>query len=72
MGHIGCIQQFDPDTTGQNTYVGRVDQNFGAHDRLSFTANITRYGRDQKFDGGYATSTQNIPYVDNEHYHNLP
>lgn len=71
VGHIGCIQQFDPDNTGQNIYVPRIDQNFGTHDRLSFTANIVRYNRNQKFDGGYATSAQNIPAVDNEHYHNL-
>ncbi|HKW97486.1 MAG TPA: TonB-dependent receptor [Bryobacteraceae bacterium] len=71
IGHIGCIHVFDPDLTGQNIYVGKVDQNFSTSDRLSFTANITRYGRNQKFDGGYPTSAQNIPAVDQEHYHNL-
>lgn len=71
VGHIGCIHVFDPDTTGQNIFVARIDQNFSTHDRLSFTANITRYVRNQKFDGGYATSTANIPAVDPEHYHNL-
>lgn len=71
VGHIGCIQVFDPDTTGQNVYVGKLDQNFSAHDRLSFTANILRSQRNQKYDGGYATSAANIPAVDNEHYHNL-
>jgi len=71
VGHIGCIQVFNPDLTGQNIYVGRIDHNFSTRDRLSFTANITRYNDNNKFGGGYATSAQNIPGVDNEHYHQL-
>src|SRR5215472_9358528 len=33
VGHIGCINVFDPFLVGQNTYVGRIDQNFSAKDR---------------------------------------
>ncbi|HKE26522.1 MAG TPA: TonB-dependent receptor [Bryobacteraceae bacterium] len=71
VGHIGCINVFDPILTGQNTYVFRIDQNFSTKDRLSFTANIQRYGNTDKWGGGYENSTQNIPFTDNEHYHNL-
>ncbi|MFN7997240.1 MAG: carboxypeptidase-like regulatory domain-containing protein [Bryobacteraceae bacterium] len=71
VGHIGCFSTYDPLLTGANTYVGRIDQNFSAHDRLSFTANIFRYGYTDKWGGGYPTATKNIPYRDDEHYHNL-
>ena len=71
VGHIGCFSTYDPIMTGQNTYVGRIDQNFSVHDRLSFTANVVRYGNNDKWGGGYPTSTANIPLLDNEHYHNL-
>ena len=71
VGHIGCFSTADPLLTGQNTYVGRIDQNFSQKDRLSFTANVFRYGYTDKWGGGYPTSTQNIPYQDQEHYHNL-
>jgi hypothetical protein len=74
IGHIGCVHLFNPTPTIQNSYFGRIDQNFGAHDRLSFTANITRYNFTDKwgaFLGAYATSTKNIPAVDLEHYHHL-
>src|SRR5579864_8636148 len=71
IGHIGCIQVFNPDLTPQNVYVGKIDQNFSTSDRISFTANITRYNDTNKFGGGYATSAQPISGVDNEHYHHL-
>lgn len=71
VGHIGCIQVFDPNTIPQNIYVGKVDQNFGTHDRISFTANVLRSNNTDKFGGGYATSATPISGVDNEHYHNL-
>ena len=71
VGHLGCLQLYDPITTGQNTYVGRIDHNFGEHDRLSFTANIVRYQNTDKYGGGYATGSQPISAVDDEHYHNL-
>ena len=71
VGHIGCFQTYDPILTGQNTYVGRIDHNFSAQDRLSFTANILRYGNNDKFGGGFPTSSTGIPSVDDEHYHHL-
>jgi len=71
IGHLGCIFEFDPDNTGTNIYVGRVDHNFNEKDRLSFSANITRSGEVQKYDGGYATGAVNIPQNYANHYHNL-
>jgi hypothetical protein len=71
VGHIGCIDVPDPNLTGQNTFVARIDHNFSEKDRLSFTANVVRYGNTDKWGGGYATSATNIPAYDNEHYHNL-
>ena len=71
IGHMGCINVFDPILTGQNTYVGRIDHNFSAKDRLSFVANIVRYNNTDTWGGGYPTGAKSIPGVDNEHYHNL-
>ncbi len=71
VGHIGCIVEADPQLTGQNSYVGRVEHNFSEKNRLAFTANFQWYGYNDKYGGGYATGAQNIPYVDDEHYHNL-
>jgi hypothetical protein len=71
VGHIGCVSEADPQDTGQNVYVGRVDQNFSEKDRLSFTANFSRYTYTDKFGGGYPTAADPIPYADEEHYHNL-
>ena len=70
-GHLGCIFEYDPNTTGQNIYTGRVDHNFSEKDRLSFTANITRYSNVDKYGGGYATGATSIPENDKEHYHQL-
>jgi hypothetical protein len=71
VGHIGCIVLSDPILTGQNVYVARIDQNFSANDRLSFTANISRYNNTDKYGGGHPTTAVNIPLIDDEHYHNL-
>jgi hypothetical protein len=71
VGHIGCINVYDPLLTGQNTFVAKIDHNFSTKDRITFSANIQRYGYTDKWGGGYATSATNIPYTDNEHYHNL-
>jgi hypothetical protein len=71
VGYMGCISEFDPTPTGQNAYVGRIDQNFSLHDRLSFTANFSLYNYTDKFGGGFPTASQAVPYADNEHYHNL-
>jgi hypothetical protein len=71
IGHIGCIDVFDPILTAQNTYVGRIDHNFSSKDRVSFTANIMRYNQTDQFGGGYATSSAAIPGVTVNHFHNL-
>jgi hypothetical protein len=71
IGHIGCISGSDPNTTGQNVYVGRIEHNFSEKDRVSFTANISRYTNTDKYGGGYITTSAPIPAVDKEHYHNL-
>ncbi|MGC2657353.1 MAG: TonB-dependent receptor [Bryobacteraceae bacterium] len=71
VGHIGCIQQFDANPTKQNVFAGRVDQNFSTNDRLSFSANISRYNNTDEYGGGYATGAAPIPFSDIEHYHNL-
>jgi hypothetical protein len=78
VGHIGCIQAFDPNNTGQNTYVGRVDQNFSTHDRLSFTANFQWYRNTDDYGGGYNSSlgtysagSTPIPAVTDNHYWNM-
>ena len=71
IGHIGCVTQDNPTPSAQNTFVFRIDQNFSEKNRLSFTANVQRYNYTSKWGGGYATSATPIPYVDNEHYHNL-
>jgi hypothetical protein len=71
IGHMGCVNLSDPNLTGQNVFVGRIDHNFSGKDRLSFTANIVRYNNTDQYGGGYATVAGGIPYVDNEHYHNL-
>ena len=71
IGHLGCIDVFDPLLTGQNTYAGRLDHNFSAKDRLSFTANITRYTNTDQYGGGWPTGTAAIPGVTLNHFHNL-
>jgi hypothetical protein len=71
VGHIGCINVFDPNLTGQNTYVGRIDHNFSAKDRISFTANIMRYANTDQYGGGWPTGGAPIPGVTLNHFHNL-
>jgi hypothetical protein len=45
----GCLSFSDPVTTSQNVYYGRVDHNFSTSDRLSFSANITRFSQLDKY-----------------------
>lgn len=71
VGHMGCINVFDPILTGQNTYVGRIDHNFSSKDRISFVANIVRYAQTDQWGGGFATSATPISGVTSNHYHNL-
>lgn len=49
---VGCLSFSDPVTTTQNVYFGRADHNFSTSDRLSFTANVTRYLRADLYGGG--------------------
>ena len=49
---VGCISFTDPQTTTNNAYYGRVDQNFSNSDRLSFVANVNRNLFLDKFGGG--------------------
>lgn len=71
VGHIGCINVFDPILTGQNSYVGRIDHNFSTKDRLSFTANFQWYGQTDQFGGGNPTSATPIAGVSPNHYWNM-
>jgi len=49
---VGCLSFSNPVTTTQNVYYGRVDHNFSTSDRLSFTANVTRYTQLNLYGGG--------------------
>ena len=71
VGHIGCIDVFDPILTGQNSYVGRIDHNFSSNDRLSFTSNFQWYNQTDSFGGGHPTSSTPIPQVFPNHYWNM-
>ncbi len=76
FGHIGCFNTFDAIPTTQNTYFGRIDQNFSTHDRLSFTANVQRYTNIDEYAGSlnfgtYSATTQAFPSTDAENYHQL-
>ena len=74
VGYIGCVNGFDPTPTMQNTYVGRIDENFSQKDRVSFTANFQLYNNTDKYGGAWISPGSQgtpIPFVDNEHYHNL-
>lgn len=75
IGHVGCVNLIDPITDPQHSYFGRIDQNFSANDRLSFTVNVYRETYDD-FYGNYnyygaTPSTTPLPLLDYEHYHNL-
>jgi hypothetical protein len=72
VGSIGCFNTFDPTPTTQNTYYGRIDQNFSSSDRLSFTANIQRYTSTDRYGANYNSATETpIASTDDEHYHQL-
>ena len=76
IGHVGCINLINPITDPQHSYFGRLDQNFSAKDRLSFSVNVYRetyddyYGNYDYF-GYNSVSTTPQPALDNEHYHNI-
>lgn len=68
---VGCLSFFDPQTDTQDAYFGRVDQNFGSKNRLSFTANIYRELFDDKFGGGPLTTNGPVPGDTINHFHTL-
>lgn len=68
---VGCLSFFDPQTDTQDAYFGRVDQNFGTKNRLSFTANIFRELFDDKFGGGPLTTNGPVPADTTNHFHTL-
>ena len=68
---VGCLSFFDPITDTIDAYFGKVDQNFSAKDRLSFTANITRELNVDKFGGAPLTSVGAISGNTVNHFHNL-
>jgi len=72
----GCLASFsDPQTTTTNSYYGRVDQNFSNSDRLSFSANVSRFLFVDKFGGNrFQTpfaNNGNIPATTTQNQHNL-
>jgi Carboxypeptidase regulatory-like domain len=74
VGHIGCVNVFDPIPTTQNTYSFKFDQNFSTSDRLSATVNVQRYTNTDEYgsSGSYSNATQTpIGSTDLEHYHNI-
>jgi hypothetical protein len=69
---VGCLSFSDPQTTTTDSYYGRVDHNFGASDRLSFVANISRLDFEDKFGGGgLLANGGNIPSTTLLNSHNL-
>jgi len=70
--NVGCLSFSDPQTTTNNAYYGRLDQNFSASDRLSFVANVNRNLFLDKFGGGgLLASGGNIPNTVTLNNHNL-
>src|SRR5437773_598160 len=70
IGHIGCLNLFDPISEPAMTWFGRIDHNFSVKDRLSFTLNVPRSQYIEKYGGGHPSTTP-IPYIEKYHFHNL-
>ncbi|HEY3625758.1 MAG TPA: TonB-dependent receptor [Terracidiphilus sp.] len=68
---VGCLSFFDPQNDTIDAYFGRVDQNFGHADRLSFIANIYREFYNDQFGGGPLTTKGAIANNTTNHFHNL-
>jgi hypothetical protein len=68
---VGCINFFDPATDKPNSYFGRIDHNFSASDRISFSANILRESSVDKYGGGGINSTGPINASTINHFHQL-
>lgn len=70
--NVGCLSFSDPQTTTNDAYYGRFDQNFSNSDRLSFTANVNRFLFSDKFGGSNILANNgNIPSSNILHNHNL-
>jgi len=74
---VGCLSFSDPVTTTTDSYYGRVDQNFSSADRLSFTANVSRFKQLDKYGnfigagGSVLAGFANIPRTNTINQHNL-
>ena len=74
---VGCLSFSDPVTTTTDSYYGRVDHNFSNSDRLSFTANVSRFLQLDKFGnftgsgGSVLANFGNIPGTVTLNNHNL-
>lgn len=73
---LGCLSFFDPETDTNDSYYGRLDHNFSANDRVSFTANVFRETFVDKFgtataSGGPLTTIGPISGTTTNHFHQL-
>ena len=68
---VGCLDFVDPKADTEDAYYGRIDHNFSASDRLSFSVNVFRQSFVDKFGGGPLTTLGAIPNTTNNHWHNL-
>lgn len=71
IGHIGCINVFDPILTGQNTYATKIDHNFSSKDRLTFAGNFQWENNTDQWGGGYATTATPVPAATINHFWNM-
>lgn len=68
---VGCLSFVDPKADTEDAYYGRVDHNFSANDRLSFSANIFRQSFVDKFGGAPLTTNGPVNGTTSNHWHNL-
>jgi outer membrane receptor protein involved in Fe transport len=68
---VGCLSFSDPQEDTEDSYYGRVDHNFGAKDRLSFSANFYVQDAVGKYGGGPLTTIGPINSTTVNHWHNL-
>jgi hypothetical protein len=68
---VGCLSFFDPINDTVDAYYGRVDHTFGAADRVSFIANLSREVNADTYGGGPLTTNGPIAAATNNHFHNM-
>jgi hypothetical protein len=68
---VGCLSFVDPKSDTETAYYGRVDHNFSANDRLSFSANFFIQDFVDKYGGGPLTTNGPINGTTTNHWHNL-